>query len=43
MDRFHGPERYRQVASEYGTLVFRPSRWLKELGTLADLEAMSTR
>jgi hypothetical protein len=29
--------------SGWGTLVFRPGPWLKQLGTLADLEAMSTR
>jgi hypothetical protein len=29
--------------SGWGTLIFRPGPWLKELGTLADLEAMITR
>jgi hypothetical protein len=30
-------------SSGWGTLVFQPSYWLKELGKLANLEAMSTK
>lgn len=29
--------------SGWGTLIFRPGPWLRQLGTLADLEAMSAR